>query len=123
MIHLQDDRFFDANVADEQLAMDWMIHFGDGRRRKLDSRVHDPVSNGPLLRTTYARWMLQQYMHANPHEVDNIVRVDLYLIEIRHVGPGDMPMREPGVSYMFIHPKDDPLWPAGISTSIDVPLP
>jgi hypothetical protein len=117
------ETFFVHNLSDEERAMEWITHVGDGRRRKLDSRIINCVSTPWAQRTTYARWMLQQYMDENPEKAGDIVRVDLYETEVIHNGGEPLPRRGQYVHYMFIYPESDPLWPKGIGTSIDAPPP
>jgi hypothetical protein len=121
MADLPEERFFDYNLEDHQLAMHWMVHVNDGRRRKLDSRIIEPVSDAALQRTTYARWMLQQYIASHPDEADNIDRVDLHEYAVVHNGGEPLPRRGSQVHYMFIYPELDPLWPRNLQPTVKAP--
>ncbi len=115
--------YLSKDLADNKRTLDWVVHIGDGRRRKLDSRAAVPDYAFSLQRTVYARWMLEGYLRENPHEQGNVDRVDLFRARLAHVGSGDVPRLE-GFDYMFIYPElDAELWPAGVGTSMARPLP
>lgn len=121
---------FDASFADqlnprlpaEKRGMGWIVHLGDGRRRKLDSRAADPGSGYSYQRTVYARWALEHYLLDNPHERGKVLRIDLFRARVAHIGHDELPYLD-GMDYMFIYPELDPQWPKGIGTSFARPGP
>ncbi|MCC7508915.1 MAG: hypothetical protein IT464_06040 [Planctomycetes bacterium] len=115
--------YLSKDLASEKRTLNWLVHIGDGRRRKLDSRAAVPDYAFSLQRTVYARWMLEGYLRENPHEQGHVARVDLFRARVAHVGGGDVPRLE-GFDYMFIYPElDAERWPAGVGTSMARPLP
>lgn len=110
----------DRDLAGEKRAMQWIVHFGDGRRRKLDSRAADPGSGYSYQRTVYARWALEHYLRDNPHERGNVLRIDLFRARVAHIGNDELPHLE-GMDYMFIYPELDTQWPKCVGTSFARP--
>jgi hypothetical protein len=124
MVNLSDDRYFKHDLTAEERRMAWAGHFGDARRRKLDTRIIDPVAGEWEQGTTYARWVLDQYMHENPEVAPHIRKVDLFVAVVTHYGQPELPVRE--ACYLVrIYPQTDPRWPVGITTSVlvDPPAP
>ncbi|MBK8205814.1 MAG: hypothetical protein IPK87_03350 [Planctomycetes bacterium] len=115
--------YLSKDLAADKRTLNWLVHIGDGRRRKLDSRAAVPDYAFSHQRTVYARWMLEGYLRENPAEQGNVARVDLFRARVAHVGGGDVPRLE-GFDYMFIYPElDAKRWPAGVGTSMARPLP
>jgi len=110
-------------IREEQRRMEWTGHFADARRRKLDTRISDPVSGTWEQGTTYARWLLNKHLGAHPQDAERIAFVDLYIAVVRHYGEGELPRRG-DLYYISVYPQFDPLWPPGIRTSLGhQPLP
>lgn len=123
MIDPAADLRFDAALGPDQSRMEWVFHFNDGRRRKLDTRILDPVAGKRWMQsTTYARWMLCRYLRDNPGVESQIKCADLYGIEVVFYGDEPLPRRG-RYYYSYIYPQFDPLWPRGVPTSIKAPLP
>lgn len=117
MLTLTDEHYMRRDLPVDDRRMEWLGHFGDSRRRKLDSRVIDPVAGEWEQGTTYARWMLRRYMHENPDIAPHIRKADAYVALVRHYGRPPLPLRE-DCYLVRVYPQTDPLWPPSVSTSI-----
>jgi hypothetical protein len=114
---LADERYLKPNLSVQERMMKWQGHFGDARRRKLETRVIDPVAGEWEQGTSYARWVLRDFMDRNPELAPHIRKADLYVAIVRHYGAKTLPVRE-DCYLVRVYPQTDPLWPQGVSTSV-----
>lgn len=88
----------------------WKFHLADGRWRKFETHVCKPGPAYMPLRTTWTRWMLQQWLSRNPQRGEALRIVQFARAEVVFDEPGPVP-RIDRVTMYQIEPRMDPHWP------------
>lgn len=91
-------------------ACHWNYHVVDGRMRKFESYTTRAGAQHVPIRTTWTRWMLQQWLAENPGLAKDVVFVQFARAEIVYDGEGPLP-RMDAMTPMLIEPRMDPHWP------------
>lgn len=94
----------------------WMLHFGNGRIRKYESRAASTDPGWWRIRTTYARWRATKWLEENPEQRDNVERIELWRSTIRHPGYGRELCCE-SMQMIPITPQFDSRWPVRVDLS------
>jgi hypothetical protein len=77
-----------ADAGADVRAYDWRFHIGDGRIRKYESRAASAEFAQRRIRTIYARFRAQEWIARNPDRKEDIKRIELWRVKIRHPGDG-----------------------------------
>lgn len=95
----------------------WVVHVGDGRIRKLESRVTNPEPAYWSVRMRYVQIAMEQWRRENPALAPKVAFTRLAAVSIRYAGPQPRPAIG-GMRFIDTMPFSNPAWQVPIPPGV-----
>jgi hypothetical protein len=93
----------------KDVPVDWVYHIGDGRIRKLESRIINPDPGYFSLRMRYLKLALDEFKQRHPDLAPKVTYARLAAVSIRYVGAHPRPVVD-HISFVDTIPFNHPAW-------------
>lgn len=99
----------------KDVPVDWVYHIGDGRIRKLESRIINPDPGYFGLRMRYLKLALEGFKQRHPDLAGKVMYARLAAVSIRYVGAHPRPVVD-HISFIDTMPFNHPGWQPPVPT-------